>query len=152
DVSYSVCPRPGPARCRTLVLDDDDDPTRPVRRTLTGMAAGRYRVVASVPAGWATADLDCDDGSPTDLGRSRAVVEVGRGEHVTCTFRIVTTSLTVVHQAEGAPDDVGYSRCRVDRARCREVVLDDDAGDAARSHTRTFLALAPGRHSITPHL
>ena len=156
DFTYTVCPRPGPGRCRTLVLDEDDESTRAERRTVTGLASGRYRVVATGVSGWDHTMIRCDDGSAPITGstahRGRVVVDIARGQHVTCTFSVGTTGLTVVHQAEGAVDDVAYRRCRVATGRCRDLVLDDDADDAARPAARTFIVLRPGEHSITPGL
>jgi CSLREA domain-containing protein len=73
----------------SFLLDDDQDPTLPDRRTFSGLSAGGYTVTEAVPAGWKLTHLVCQDpdgGSRTSLGTATATIDLDAGETVTCTF------------------------------------------------------------------
>jgi len=68
-------------------LDDDSDATLSNTKVFSGLEAGGYTVTEGAVADWELTNLVCNDANGSvDLGTRTATVNLGPGEHVTCTF------------------------------------------------------------------
>ncbi|HEX5589631.1 MAG TPA: hypothetical protein VFX65_05020 [Candidatus Limnocylindrales bacterium] len=71
----------------TFNLDDDGNATLSNTRVYTSLETGQYTVSENAVANWQLTNLVCNDANGSvDLGTRTATVNLGPGEHVTCTF------------------------------------------------------------------
>ena len=140
DFATEVC-GPTPDDCRTVVLDDDNDPTRPSTSTLIAIAPGSYDLTQVAVAGWDLTSLRCTPtgaGDAVDQPAGRAHLEIDPHEQVTCTFvDTQRATLTVVADAvPNGPQDLGFTVCTpaLDGScavgTTSTVALDDDTDPA----------------------
>ncbi len=94
----------------SFLLDDDSDGTLGRSRSVA-VAPGSYDVSEAAVAGWALADIECNDpdgGSTTNSATRLASIDLDDGETVTCTFVNTAEATPPPPPAmERAPDTVG---------------------------------------------
>ncbi len=157
DFTVDVC-GPDPGTCRTVILDDDNDPTRPASTRLVGIAPGGYDVTQAAVAGWDLTALTCLPGAPgdwVDRPSGHARVEIDPGEQITCLFvNTKQASLTVVADSDpDGPQDLAFTACTpTTDGSCAagtssSFSLDDDA-DPTLSDRVTF-SRPPGQVRVT---
>lgn len=157
DFPVDVC-GPTPDACRTIVLDDDNDPTRPGATTLVGLAPGSYDLTQAAVESWDLTSLSCTPtgaGDLIDRPARRAHVEIAPHEQLTCTFvDTQRASLTVVvDTVPQGPQDLGFTVCTpaVDgscQAGTTSTVTLDDDGDPTLAD-RVTLSRAPGQVAVS---
>lgn len=141
DVTIQGCSAFG---CSNLVLDDDQDATRPDRLSFV-LEPGEYSLTQQALGGWDLATLACSGGGTTDLGARRAEISLEAGDNVTCTFGVQARGLTVAVEGSGA-QDVTLRGCSA--SFCVDHVLDDDA-DPTRPDRLGFAPLPDGEYTLT---
>ncbi len=85
-------------------LDDDSDGTLPNQKDFTGVTPGAgYSVSQTAATGWDPTSATCDDGSPV------TAIDVGAGEHVTCTFTNTRQTVTTGYPRPKGATPVRFS-------------------------------------------
>jgi hypothetical protein len=111
--------------------------------TFVSVAPGTYTVTEStVPAGWALTNLVCVDptgNSTTNLGMSKATIDVASGETITCTFTNTQAGTLTVTKVT-IPDDTttGFP------------ITASGTGTISGSPTQTVKTGAPVTYTVTP--
>src|SRR6266540_3767266 len=116
-----------------FALDDDGDSGLANTITFDGLAPGLYVVREGPTQGWQVTNLVCNTGETIDLANRKAIISLGPGEDVTCTFtNTQLATVTVVHDCvPDDPQDFAFS------GGLGPFPLDDDA-DATLPRQRTF--------------
>jgi hypothetical protein len=157
DFATEVC-GPTPDSCRTVVLDDDNDPTRAATSSLVAIAPGSYDLTHGVVAGWDLTSLRCTPtgaGDAIDQSAGRAHLEVAPHEQITCTF-VDTQRATLTVVADAVPDgpqDLGFTLCTpaldgtCQAGTTFSVALDDDTDPALAN--RVTLGRTAGQVAVS---
>jgi len=126
-----------------FALDDDGDSGLANTITFDGLAPGLYVVREGPTQGWQVTNLVCNTRETIDLANRKAIISLGPGEDVTCTFtNTQLATVTVVHDCvPDDPQDFAFS------GGLGPFPLDDDA-DATLPRQRTFTRL-PGTYPVT---
>jgi hypothetical protein len=70
----------------TATLDDDPASATPNSHDYTVLVGQHTLLETNIPSGWVNSNLVCDDNNPTSVVKPTAVVNVTKGETVTCTY------------------------------------------------------------------
>ncbi|MCB1002752.1 MAG: hypothetical protein KDB35_01060, partial [Acidimicrobiales bacterium] len=146
DFTYHVCPDDGSA-CIDVVLDDDNDPTRPNEWTLVGAVAGVTYTVTMATPGWGVPTRICT-ADPPATEAFRWVATTSPGRERLCRVTVTQTRLTVRLDTDEAPrfaTDFAFTGCAGagGSGGCGAFVLDDDA-DPSNASSRGFDGLQAG--------
>ena len=133
------------------LLEDDGDEldAQPSRETFPDLAPGQFDVTESFIADWTLASISCDDAGTivTESTRS-AAIDLDPGEHLTCTWRNTTQSITLVKDAQ--PDTDPADGIQFQFTGDLFALLEDDGDELdAQPSRETFPDLAPGQFDVT---
>lgn len=146
DFTYRVCPDDG-SPCVDVVLDDDNDPTRPNEWVLGGALTGvTYTVTMSAP-GWGVPTRICT-ADPPATEEFRWVVTTSPGRERLCRVSVTQTRMTVRLDTDETPrfaTDFAFTGCAgmAGAGGCGSFLLDDDA-DPTLASSRRFDGLRAG--------
>jgi len=144
--SFTVPPSMDPSGSFTLTPSVQ---ATTISRTFDNLAPGSYSISETpIPAGWVLVGLTCTgsaNGSTVDLARANAVINLGAGETVECTFNDTQLStITVSVISTGGTDTFGFGSTNLG-ANSFSLTTPADGEKASR----TFGNLPPGTYSVT---
>ena len=120
------------------------------QKSFTGLAAGTYRVIEQVPAGWTLSDISCSDptGNSVGLGKTATII-LAAGETVTCTFTNTknappaTGTINVVKKTAGGNGNFPFTSTVPGG---QNFTLTTSGGTSA---PKSFTGLAAGTYTVT---
>ncbi len=133
----------------SFFLDDDADGTLPDEKEFEELAAGDYTIAETLGTpGWALTEIDCGDADvDVDLEDGTAVVHLGSGDDVTCTFENTERgSITIVK--DSVPDHAQDFDFTTEGEGLTGFSLDDDA-ETTLPNAIAFGGLLPGEYTAT---
>ena len=144
DFSFTVGGGSSPS---SFQLDDDSNATLSNIQVIDDVVPGAgHSVSQATPAGWATAQTSCSDGSPVSN------IDVAPGETVTCTFsNLSNTAGRIVIVKDTDPNDPqDFSFTTGGGLSPAGFVLDDDGSNANTfSNTRDFIVSPGNGYSVS---
>jgi len=133
----------------SFTLDDDGEEgsETPSSQTFGDLEPGTYTVTEDAVAGWSLAGIDCGEADVT-VGDNGVAIDLGPGEHVSCTFTNARQpgSITIVKDAQpDDPQDFHFTGPGEGG-----FTLDDDGVEGSSTpSSELFPDLEPGTYTVT---